>query len=231
MKLFQPKQSAVCLAEPELAEAPQIVPPVDELANLQAEISRDQGVVADLEEQAREAGSRLAEISQVASVWKVRLSEGSADATAELDQLDREARTLQHIHSGLTQRIQSLQVALAPKVSHAAALAAQRDEQRQNEIVSTLCAKAEQTAEQVLLHWKFACSLGFDLVTMLKSDNSLDPEHRHQLTAFLHNKLGAKFFAASLTPTNERWESLGSDILHALKIEARRPRGEIVKAS
>jgi len=216
------------------AGAPQTVhAPCDELEILQTEITLDQSVLSGLEAEAREAGNQLAELGQRTSQLKVKISEGSLNASMELDALENEQRASTRRHEGLRLRIETLQTAIAPKLRRGAELAQEADAIRQNEIVSDLTAKAGCMTAELLENWRHACAVGYDLMTLLNEGMSgqipLDEEHKRQILGVNLN-VSKALLHASLEHVNAHWAFARPDGFHSLKVLPGRPREQIAKA-
>jgi chromosome segregation ATPase len=200
--------------------------PRDEAESLQDEITTDQVAITSLEAEIAGTTNELAETAGLAVRLKISISEGSSTAATELDELELKQRATERRHEGLRLRIATLQTGITPKIRRAGELAQLRDAMRQDQTVSDLTASAEAMTEELLGSWRNACSIGFDLMTMLDGAIggrvNLDAEHVRQLRS-LNTAIGKRLLAASVEQANARWMFARCDIFHALRVVPGKP--------
>lgn len=174
----------------------------DPLKELQNIIVMRQSCLTALEAESAQLGTALGESLALASTLKVRISENDGSAVEQLDELERQQRSITRRREGLTLRILSLRAEIEPLVRQASALASERDADRQDASVQAIRRDVDRLLQTTLDRWQQACAAAFDLMTVLDAKGeSLDEEHRRMLLT-MKSDIGGKLQAAALAPTN-----------------------------
>ena len=207
LSFFQRKPLEIVRSEPAVIAEPEPAA-ADELEQLQDTVTKRTCRLILMEQESAELGQQLGEMIGQASQLKIKISEGNAGAVVDLDALDAEKIALERHQEGLRLRIVSLQAELQPLVRRSSELAAQRDAERQDQLVKTMAVEKDRLIEEILAHWTQACESSFDLMELLNTATNrqtLDPEHQAQVFGF-HTDVGARLLAASLTHVNQQSE-------------------------
>jgi hypothetical protein len=193
----------------------------DALTELQSDIEERQATLIGLEDEAREADSKLGGIAGLAATLKVQISEGSETAAANLDALEKQELSIRRVREGLNLRIQAMQQEIAPLVARAAELAAAADAIRQDKTLKDLTQRVELMTGEIISHWEKACAVGYDLMRMLDAHIGgvipLDAEHQRQ-ARILSMSIAKAMLHASLAHANERFQFADAAPFHNLKI-------------
>lgn len=203
-----------------------------ELEDLQTELAMHQGQLNRLQEESAALGVQLGEVGALRAKLLVRLSEGSSNASAALDTLDRETLALQRARDGLALRMCDLENWIAPKQRHASELALIRDQVRQDREISELRVRVESITAEMLAHWREACKLAFDLMTEVDSiigGRNLDPEHRHQALQ-INGELDKVLQAAAVEHVNGNWAFARGHAFRQLTVRPGVPKDQIARA-
>jgi hypothetical protein len=206
-------------------------PARDELADLQMSITMHQGRLSAMESEGDKLSSQLSRIAALSSQLKVRCSEHDAGAAEQLDLLEREQRTIERQKEGLALRIAALQAELAPMTRGAVTLARQRDEQRQDQVVSEIALERDRLTSEILESWERACASAYDLASLLDPGRAgeirLDKEHATALLR-MASEMGGALQVASLQHVNDpsAFEIRHSQWFRALQIQPLRRKAK-----
>jgi chromosome segregation ATPase len=196
----EPMPQVMELARPETRDA---------LEELQTSITMHSAKLSKMQSERDGLNSQLQRIGSLSAALKVRISERDAAAAVQLDQLETEARAIERSAEGLKLRIASAEAELRPMVIEASTLAAQRDQQRQDQVVRDIEAERDRLVAEILDSWERACESAYDLTSLLDPGRAgeirLDKEHANALLR-MASEMGTTLQVASLQHVNHQNE-------------------------